>query len=280
MINRYRWWEYLLIYLGMAVLLIFILAPFLEAFLVSLRPLDSLFSVPYRFVSDHMSFKAYVTMWQSVPLLWRYMLNSFFVAGSVTVLGLIAIIPAAYAFSRFEFRGRGLLMGAFLSVNMVSGAVLIIPLYKVMQSLGLLNSYISMIAPGVAFVIPTGIWLLRSYLVKIPKELEEAALVDGAGRLYILVRVIIPVALPGIMVVAITTFIAAYAQQFLYALTFNSVNELNPLPVGLYQFFGRQKVVWNELMAASLIGIIPVMLLYVFLQKFIVAGLTSGAVKE
>ena len=89
-----------------------------------------------------------------------------------------------------------------------------------------------------------------------------------------------PFALPGIMVVAIATFIAAYAQQFIFALTFNSTNELNPLPVGLFQFFGRQDVVWNELLAASLVGILPVLILYVFLQKYIVSGLTAGAVKE
>jgi multiple sugar transport system permease protein len=280
MINKYRWWEYVLIYAGIAVFLTFILAPFIEAFVVSLRPLNALFSIPYRFIRDDMSFIAYKTMWQNVPLLWRYMLNSFFIATSVTVLALLAIIPAAYAFSRFEFRFKNAVLAAFLAVNMVAGAVLIIPLYKVMQQLGLLNTYFAMIAPGTAFVIPTGIWLLRSYLVRIPKELEEAALVDGAGRIYTLIRVIIPVALPGIMVVAIATFITAYAQQFLYALTFNSVNELNPLPVGLFQFFGRQDIVWNELMAASLVGILPVLLVYVFLQRYIVAGLTAGAVKE
>jgi multiple sugar transport system permease protein len=280
MINKYRWWEYVLIYSGIALFLTFILAPFVEAFVVSLRPLDALFSIPYQFFTDEMSFDAYFTMWSSVPLLFRYMVNSFFISTAVTVLALLAIIPASYAFSRFEFRFKNSILAAFLAINMVSGAVLIIPLYKVMQQLGVLNTYFAMIAPGVAFVIPTGIWLLRSYLIKIPKELEEAALVDGAGRIYTLIRVIIPVALPGIMVVAIATFIAAYAQQFIFALTFNSTNELNPLPVGLFQFFGRENVVWNELLAASLVGILPVLILYVFLQKHIVSGLTAGAVKE
>ncbi|MXU66730.1 carbohydrate ABC transporter permease [Oceanomicrobium pacificus] len=280
MINKYRWWEYVLIYSGILLFLSFVLAPFVEAFVVSLRPLDALFSIPYRFVTDEMSFRAYIDMWSNVPLLWLYMFNSFFIASSVTVLALVAIIPAAYAFARFEFRFKNGLLAAFLAINMVSGAVLIIPLFKVMQQLGLLNTYFAMIAPGTAFVIPTGIWLLRSYLMKIPRELEEAAWVDGAGRLYTLRRVILPIALPGIMVVAIATFIAAYAQQFLFALTFNSTNELNPLPVGLFQFFGRQEVVWNELMAASLVGILPVLIIYVFLQRYIVAGLTAGAVKE
>ncbi|MTI18079.1 carbohydrate ABC transporter permease [Rhodobacteraceae bacterium RKSG542] len=280
MIDKYRWWEVVAIYAGIAVFLTFILAPFVEAFVVSMRPLDALFSIPYRFITEEMSFRAYVTMWENVPLLGLYIFNSFLIASSVTVFALLAIIPAAYAFARFKFKGSNTLLAAFLAVNMVSGAVLIIPLFKVMHQLGLLNTYFAMIAPGTAFVIPTGIWLLRSYLLKIPKELEEAAWADGASRMYTLRRVIIPVAMPGIIVVAIATFIVAYAQQFIYALTFNSKNELNPLPVGLFQFFGRQEVVWNELMAASLVGIVPVLVIYIFLQRYIVAGLTAGAVKE
>ena len=280
MINRYRWWEYVLIYAGIAVFLIFLLAPFVEAFVVSMRPINRLFSIPYRFITEGMSFRAYVDMWGNVPLLWRYMLNSFFIATAVTIIALTAVIPAAYAFARFEFKGRNGLLAAFLAINMVGGAVLIIPLFKLMLAVGLLNTYAAMIIPGAAFLIPTGIWLLRSYLLKMPRELEEAALVDGASRLYTLRRVIIPIATPGIVVVAIATFIGAYAQQFLFALTFNSTNELNPLPVGLFQFFGRQTVVWNELMAASLVGILPVLIIYVFLQRYIVAGLTAGAVKE
>ncbi len=280
MINKYRWWELVLIYCGVAVFLTFILAPFLEAFMVSLRPITSIFSIPYKFFTDEMSFDSYFSMWSSVPLLWLYMFNSFMIAAAVTLFALMAVIPAAYAFARFEFKGRDGMLTAFLAINMVSGAVLLIPLYKVMQQMGLLNTYFAMITPGVAFSIPTGIWLLRSYLMKIPKELEEAAWADGASRLYTLRRVILPIAMPGIVVVAIATFIGAYAQQFLFALTFNSVNELNPLPVGLFQFFGRQTVVWNELMAASLVGILPVLIVYIFLQRYIVAGLTAGAIKE
>lgn len=280
MIYRYAWWEKVLIYLGMFVFLAFLLAPFVEAFFVSLRPLDEVFSIPYRFITEDMSLGAYVTMWDNAPLLGRYIFNSLLIATCVMAASLIVIVPAAYAFARFQFAGSAALLGIFLAVNMVSGAVLIIPLYRVMLQLGLLNTYLAMIAPGVAFVIPTGIWLLRSYLLKIPKELEEAALVDGASRLYTLWRVILPIAMPGIAVVAITTFITAYAQQFLFALTFNSRNELNPLPVGLYQFFGREEVIWNELMAASIVGILPVLFIYVLLQRYIISGLTAGAVKE
>ena len=114
----------------------------------------------------------------------------------------------------------------------------------------------------------------------IPRELDEAAWVDGASRLYTLRRVILPLAMPGIVVVAIMTFIGAYAQQFIFALTFNSKTEFMPLPVGLFAFFGKQEVIWNELMAASFVGILPVMIVIVFLQRYLVAGLTAGAVKQ
>jgi len=280
MIHKYKWWELVLLYLGVAVFLAFILAPFAEALMVSLRPIDGVFRVPYRFITDTMTIQPYIDMWTSVPRLGRYIFNSFFISCAVTALALACIIPAAYSFARFEYRFRTGILTAFLAVNMVGAAVLIIPLYKLMLSLGLLNTYWAMIIPGAAFSVPTGIFLMRSYFLRIPRELEDAAYVDGASRLYTLRRVILPVALPGIMVVTIATFITAYAQQFLFALTFNSVDDYHPLPIGLYQFFGRERILWNELMAASLVGIVPVLLVYIFLQRYIVAGLTAGAVKE
>ncbi len=280
MLHKYKWWEKVLMYAGTLLFLTFILAPFVEAFLVSMRPLAAVFRAPHRFWTEDMSFRAYVTMWDSVPNLMRYILNSFFISVSVTVLALACIIPAAYSVSRFEYRFRDGILTGFLAINMVGAAVLIIPLYKLMLSIGLLNTYWAMIVPGTAFSVPTGIFLMRSYFLRIPKELEEAAYVDGASRLYTLWRVILPVALPGIVVVSITVFISAYAQQFLFALTFNSIDAYNPLPMGLFQFFGRERVVYNELMAASLVGILPVLFVYIFLQKYIVAGLTAGAVKE
>jgi len=115
---------------------------------------------------------------------------------------------------------------------------------------------------------------------RIPRELDEAAYVDGASQFYTLRRVILPIAMPGIVVVAISSFIEAYAQQFIYALTFNSKTEYMPLPVGLFAYFGRQEVVWNELMAASFVGIAPALVVIFFLQRYLVSGLTAGAVKQ
>ncbi len=280
MIDRYRWYELAGIYLGLFCLLFFCLAPFIEGFNVSLKPLSRLFSSPYRFWPDDPSFAAYRTMWTSVPAFGRYVFNGLFISITITLLVILMVVPAAYVLARFRFPGQSAILSGFLVVNMVSGAVLLIPLYRLMRSLGLLNSYFAMIVPGAAFLIPTAIWLLRAYMLRIPRELEEAAWVDGASRFYIFRRVILPLVTPGIVVTAIATFLGAYAQQFVFAVTFNSKTEYMPLPVGLFAFFGRQEVSWNELMAASFVGIAPAMVIILFLQRYLVAGLTAGAVKE
>ena len=280
MMDRLNLWQKIGLYFAVFLFLLFILMPFIEMFRVSLRPMSHLMTADFTWWSDDFSWQAYRDMWKTVPLLGRYIVNSIFIAGAVTALTMVAVIPAAYAYARLDFPYRALSLGGFLAVNMFTGAVLLIPLYRVLRSLGMLNTYWAMIIPGVAFLIPTGIWLLRSYLEKIPRELEEAAFVDGASRLYTLRRVVIPLAVPGLIVVATSVFIGAYAQQYLFAITFNQVAELQPLPAGLNQFIGYQSVEWNQMMAAALTGVLPVMLVFFFLQKYLVAGLTAGAVKE
>ena len=280
LMDRYTLLQKIGVYVGIAVFLTFILLPFFEMFRTSLSPMSHLFHEPYELWNDEFSFKAYHDMWIKVPLLGRYIWNSIYIATVTTALTMIIVIPAAYAYARLDFPFRDLSLGAFLSVNMFTGAVLLIPLYRLMFALGLLNTYWAMIIPGVAFLIPTGIWLLRGYLEKIPRELEEAAYVDGASRIYTLRRVVLPLAVPGLIVVGTSVFIGAYAQQYLFAITFNQVAELQPLPAGLNQFIGYQTVEWNQMMAAALTGVLPVMLVFFFLQKYLVAGLTAGAVKE
>ncbi|WP_299844562.1 carbohydrate ABC transporter permease [uncultured Paracoccus sp.] len=280
MIDRYRWWEIVGIYLGIFAFLFFLLSPFIEGFLVSLKPLSQLFSSPYTFWPENGSFAAYFDMWKTVPGFARYIFNSFFISIISTCIVLLLVVPAAYAFARFRFAGMGLVLGAFLAVSMFSGAVLLIPLFRLMRTLGLLNTYWAMIIPGAAFLIPSAIWLLRTYMMRIPTELNEAAYMDGASQFYTFRRVILPIARPGIVVVAIVTFIGAYSQQFIFALTFNSKTEYMPLPIGLYAFFGKQEVIWNELMAASFVGILPALVIIFFLQRHLVGGLTAGAVKQ
>ena len=219
--NKYTTFEKIFLYFSIALFLIFILLPFVEMFYASLRPLKHLFRSPYQFYSDDLSFWAYSEMWNTVPRLGRYIFNSFFLASCVSIITLLFVIPAAYSYARFNFPAKNMTLYLLLAVNMFSGPVLIIPLYKLLRALSLLNTYYAMIVPGVAFLIPTSIWLLKSYFQKIPIELEEAAFVDGASRLQILRHIITPLSTPGLVVVGIYAFIGAYAQQFLYAISFN-----------------------------------------------------------
>tara|TARA_Y100001970_G_scaffold279178_1_gene386064 strand:+ start:263 stop:1102 length:840 start_codon:yes stop_codon:yes gene_type:complete len=268
------------LYLSIAVFFIFILLPFVEMFYASLRPLKHIFRSPYQFYSDDLSFWAYREMWNTVPLLGRYIFNSFFMAITVTFFTLLFVIPAAYSYARFNFPFKQGSLWVLLAVNMFSGAVLLIPLFKLLRYFELLNTYFAMIVPGIAFCIPTSIWLLKAYFEKIPVELEEAAYCDGASRMDILFRIIAPLSTPGIAVTAIYAFIQAYAQQFLFAITFNSIREYMPIVSGLTEFIGYQSVKWNEMMAASIVGVFPVLIVFIFLQKYIVEGLTAGAVKN
>ena len=278
--DKYNLFEKVLLYSGILLFMTFILLPFVEMFYASLRPLDHLFRSPYQFFSDDLSFWAYGEMWNTVPMLGRYIFNSFYLASCVTIITILFVIPAAYSYARFNFPGKNSSLYLLLAINMFSGAVLLIPLYKLLRTLGLLNSYQAMIVPGVAFLIPTSIWLLKSYFEKIPIDLEEAAFVDGASRLQILRYIITPLSTPGLVVVSLYIFIGAYAQQFLFAITFNSKKEYMPIPAGLYEFIGYQTIKWNEMMAASLVGIAPVLIIFIFLQKYLVEGLTAGAVKN
>ena len=267
-------------YFCIVIFFIFILLPFIEMFYASLRPLKHLFRSPYQFYSDDLSFWAYREMWNTGPLLGRYIFNSFFMAVTVTFFTLLFVVPAAYSYARFNFPFKQGSLWVLLAVNMFSGAVLLIPLFKLLRTFDLLNTYFAMIVPGIAFCIPTSIWLLKAYFEKIPVELEEAAYVDGASRIDILTKIIAPLSTPGIVVTAIYAFIQAYAQQFLFAITFNSIREYMPIVSGLTEFIGYQSVKWNEMMAASIVGVFPVLIVFVFLQKYIVEGLTAGAVKN
>ena len=279
-LDKYKLHEKIFLYFCILIFLTFILLPFVEMFYASLRPLDHLFRSPYQFYSDDLSFWAYREMWNTVPMLGRYIFNSLFLATCTALITLIFVIPAAYSYARFQFPLKNFSLYLLLAINMFSGAVLLIPLYKLLKVFGLLNTYQAMIIPGVAFLIPTAIWLLRSYFQKIPIDLEEAAFVDGASRIQILRHIIAPLSTPGLVVVGIYAFIGSYAQQFLFAITFNQKKEYMPIPSGLYEFIGYTTVKWNEMMAASLVGIAPVLIVFLFLQRYIVEGLTAGAVKN
>jgi multiple sugar transport system permease protein len=207
-----------------------------------------------------------------------YLLNSVWVSSATTVLGVIIAVPAAYAFSRFRFPGREMLFYSVLVRNMFPGVVFLIPLFIMMRDLRLVNTEWSLILTYLTFGLPLSIWLLKGFYDNIPPQLEQAARIDGASRFQAFLRVAMPLSSPGIIATAIYTFVQAW-NEYIYALTFLSSRDKLTLPVGLQRFFTEYATDWPGLMAAAFIMSVPVVVLFLILQRYFVRALAEGAVK-
>ncbi len=279
-LDHYSTHEIVFIWMGRILFLLFMLLPFIEMFFIAVKPLSGVKTIPYSLLPKEWEWSNYARIWETVPNLARYIFNSFLLGFGVTFVNLLLSLTAAYGFSRFNFRHKNLSLVFLLSLTMLSGVLLLIPLYKLFQVLNMLNTYWPMILAGAISLLPINIWLLKSYLDQISVSLDEASYVDGANIFQIIYYVILPCLAPSMVVLGTRTFIAAYAQQFAFAITFNRKQEFMPITQGLFSFFGRQDVIWNELMAAALIGSLPVILVFLVAQKHIIQGLTAGGVKE
>jgi len=209
----------------------------------------------------------------------HYLLNSIMVSAATTVLGVAIAVPAAYAFSRFRFPGRKLLFYAVLVRNMFPAVVFLMPLFIMMKAMGLVNTAWSLILTYLTFGLPLSIWLLKGFYDNIPPQLEQAARIDGATRFQAFLFVVMPLSSPGIIATAIYSFVLAW-NEYVYALTFINDKSKLTLPVGLERFFTEYATNWPGLMAASFIMSVPVVVLFLVLQKYFVRALTEGAVKS
>jgi len=187
-------------------------------------------------------------------------------------------VPAGYAFSRFRFRGREPAMFSFLLVQMFPGIIILVPYFLVMKSLGLLNSSLGLILAYSVTALPLCVWMLKGFFDTIPRELEEAALLDGCTQPQVFRRIVLPLSLPAVAVTALFSFLAAW-NEFLLALTFNTSNDMYTLPVGLSSMISATSQSWGDFAAASLLVSIPVVILFILFQRFLVEGLSAGGVK-
>jgi multiple sugar transport system permease protein len=209
--------------------------------------------------------------------IWGYFRNSFIIATGTTLLVMTAAIPAAYALSRFEFRGRKLYLDLVLITQMFSPIVLLIPLFRLYKEVGLLGSLEGVILAGSAFVLPFSIWLLTGFFKGIPVEVEEAARVDGYGRLAILFRIILPLSIPGLVATGMYAFIIGW-NEFIFAVTFLIANpDGQPISVGVFASIGKWTIDWQRLMFLALIGTVPVLILFAAIQKQLDRGFASIA---
>jgi ABC-type glycerol-3-phosphate transport system permease component len=254
-----------------------VIFPFYWMLNTSLKPTPEVFVSPPTFISSQWSFDAYANLIKTRPIL-RYFANSLVVAVGATGLSLVLSALAAYGFTRFFIRGATAFVIFLLFTKMLPETLLIIPYFQLMSSLGLINSYAALILAYSSFALPFSVWMLIGFFRAIPREIDEAAIMDGASRLEVFFRVILPLARPGLVAVALFTFLIAW-NSYVWALVLTTDSSMYVLSVGIANLVGEYRVQWNELMAASVIAALPVMVLYAFLERHLVGAITAGAVK-
>jgi multiple sugar transport system permease protein len=267
----------LLFWLALGVLFLLIAFPLYWMVVTSVKPYKEIFSRIPTFLPQTLYFKHYVAIVQDG--LFRYYTNSVIVSVAATVLSVFVGVLAAYSLSHFRYRGQQLLSQLILYVYLFPGAVLFIPLLVVVNTLGLTDTLLALVVTYPVFGMPFATWVLAGYFATIPRELEEAARVDGCSRLGALVRVIIPVALPGIVSATVYCFLLSW-NELLYSFTFISSKAKKTLPMWLSERILGDVFMWGELMAGAILMLIPIVLIYALGQKYLVRGLTAGAVKE
>lgn len=265
-------WTFLLIVLTVAFNI-----PIIWMFLASLKTNLEIFAVPPRWLPQQATLEAYQKILGNREHL-QYFINSYLISLIVVLVSLIFASLAGYGFSRFRFRGSQVLLLFILVLQMFPGVVLSIPYFNIMTTLNLYDTYPALIIAYSSFALPFSAWMLRSYFDSIPRELEEAAMVDGSTRIGALFRIILPLSAPGILATGVYAFLLAW-NELLFALTLTNSWQVRPVTVGIAMLIGQYSNQWNALMAISVIASIPLVIFFIFLQRYLVHGLTQGAIK-
>jgi len=254
----------------------FVLVPFFWMVSVSLKPPTEPFAIPARLWPDDPTLANYAAAFR--PEFRTYFLNTLVVSLSTVVIVVTLGLLAAYSFTRGRLLFLTGLMSLVVLAQMFPHSAIIIPIYRMMRGMDLLNTWWSLIIAYVSVTLPIAVWMLRGFLLKLPVSLEEAAAIDGASPLRVFWDVVVPLARPGIIATAVYVLIVTW-QEFLFALSFTSTPQMRTLPVGLNDFIGQYGIRYGELMASSVMVSAPVIAVFFVLQRYFVAGLTAGAVK-
>ena len=272
-----RWLGVMAYGLGVFIVLFFVLFPFLTVVGTSLKDIGEVFRSPATLIPEKWVWSNYREVFVRIPLL-RHLANTLIIAGSATILNIVIAAPAAYAMARVNFRGKGVFGIGILITQMFSPVIILIPLFKVMRTLGLLDTYASLILTNTAIVIPFTTWMLLGFFRAIPEELEDAAMIDGLSRVGTMMRIALPLTMPGLVTTAIYAFVTTW-NEFIFALVLTPRREMQPITMALYSWEKNNVVEWNYLMATATVATIPTVILFLFVRNRLTAGLMAGAVK-
>ena len=243
----------------------------------SFKPNGQVFDWPPKLITSAMNLDSYAAIFADGGKL-RFFINSYIVAGSVTVLTLLVSVLAAYALSRYEFPFKRALNVFIISVQAVPPITLLIPYFGLVVTLGLYDTYGGLILTYMVFTLPYAIIMMTGYFNTLPRELDEAVMVDGAGPLTVLFRILLPISVPGLVSVGVYTFMIAW-NEYLFALTLTRTNEMRTVPIGIQLLMGQHSYDWSQIMAMSILGSIPILVLFTFFQRYFLSGMSAGAVK-
>lgn len=243
----------------------------------SFKSNTEVFAYPPRLIGETSSWDAYLSVVTN-PEKVRFFINSYLVSGLVTLCTLIVGILAGYSFSRYQFRFKKVLNMLIISVQAVPPITLLIPYFGLIVALKLYNTYAALVLTYMVFTLPYAILMMTGYFNTLPRELDEAVMIDGGSSMVALWRVLVPISLPGIVAIGIYTFMQAW-NEFLFALTLTKTMDMRTVPVGIEMLMGQHAYEWNEMMAMSVLGSLPVLILFLFFQRYFIAGMTAGSVK-
>ena len=266
-----------LVYAWLLVAMFIILFPLLWILSTSLKGEAEVYRWPPSLIPESPNFDAYSRIW-ALKSFSRFFWNSTVVASISTLLSVTLACLAGYGFSRFRFRGSNFLQFLFLVTQMVPAILLLLPYFILMKQLSLLNTYTSLVLAYTSFSLPFCTWMLKGFFDSIPAELDDAAMIDGCSRIQVLLRVVMPLALPGVAATAVFSFLVAW-NHYLFAMGLATDPVMYTLPVGISSTIGEFRIQWNELMAGAVIASFPAILVYSYLERYFVQGLTAGAVK-
>jgi len=264
-----------LLYFSIAVLFILVVFPFYWMIVTSLQPQDAVFNVPPQLWPTHPTFQNYIDAWNAAPWL-RYFGNTLFVAVAATLISLVTSSLAAFAFACINFKGKEALFSLVLSVMMIPAATTLIPNFLIIRTLGWYDKFYALIIPFAASVF--GIFLLRQYFMSMPKELWEAAQIDGASRLRYFRSIALPLAKPAIVTIAINSFLGSWTS-FLWPTVMTQSQNKQLIEVALNSFLGEKGQQWSQLAAASVFTTIPIVILFFFVQRQFIEGIGGGGIK-